>query len=209
MSITNVVQAFRDMPAEARVVDQNLAQFPDVVRCRGVFFTGLTRIAEKARGPAALARLLARAECGANHLAFKWYPHADFYRLYYLAARELYPKLPFAEALREVAQTFFPIFRESLLGKTLTAFMGKEPPEVLPLLAKAYDISIEGNRHELKSLSGHEAIWTATVEPVVWYPATFEGIVRGALPSCRTLEFEHAAPASEGPLTTYVFRLHW
>src|SRR5262245_38715191 len=94
---------------------RNLATFPDTIQCRGVFFLGLSRLLEKKIGPSGVAEQFARANLDARTFAFKSYPHHDFYKLYYVTAKKLLPGRPFDQALGEIAKTFFPIFRESIV----------------------------------------------------------------------------------------------
>lgn len=190
-------------------VARNLASFPTTVRSRGVFFLGLTRLLEQRRGRASVPEALASASMPGRIVAFKSYPHRDFYKLYYLATRYLSPTRRFDEGLAEIAKTFFPIFRESILGKTISALMGDRPADVLPLLAKAYNMSVEGNSHVLELLGPREALWRAQVEPVSWYPRTFEGIVQGALPAEKALRVQIDDQRPVNNLVAYAFRIRW
>ena len=189
-------------------VARNLATFPTSVRCRGVFFLGLTRLLESRRGRASVPEMLAQISMS-RIVAFKSYPHRDFYKLYYMAARYLAPTRRFDEGLADISRNFFPIFRESILGKTISALMGDRPADVLPLLAKAYNMSIEGNVHALELVSAREAVWSAQVEPVAWYPNTFSGIVQGALPNEPGLQITVDARKPAGELIDYRFRIRW
>lgn len=195
--------------ADLQQVARNLASFPASVRSRGVFFLGLTRMLESRRGRGSVPEALAMAAMSTRIVAFKSYPHRDFYKLYYVATRYLAPTRRFDDGLAEVAKTFFPIFRESILGKTISALMGDRAQDVLPLLAKAYNMSVEGNTHLLELTGPKEAVWRATVEPVVWYPRTFEGIVMGALPSEKSLRIHLDAQKPVSNLVEYAFRIRW
>lgn len=193
----------------AEHVAHNLAVFPAIVRSRGVFFLGISRLLEARKGKQTVDEMLAHANVGNRVVAFKAYPHRDFYKLYYLAARVLAPQLRFDDALNYVARTFFPIFRESILGKTISALMGDGPADVLPLLTKAYNMSVEANEHVLELTGRREAVWRARVEPVKWYPQTFQGIVQGALPDEQQLQVLIDAQQRNGELMDYVFRIRW
>jgi uncharacterized protein (TIGR02265 family) len=195
--------------ADLQQVARNLASFPASVRSRGVFFLGLTRMLESRRGRSSVPEALAQVAMSTRILAFKSYPHRDFYKLYYVATRYLAPTRRFDEGLAEVAKTFFPIFRESILGKTISALMGERAQDVLPLLAKAYNMSVEGNSHVLDLTGPREAVWRATVEPVAWYPRTFEGIVQGALPGEKALMISIDAQKPISNLVEYAFRIRW
>lgn len=194
---------------EADIAVHNLATFPASVRSRGVFFHGLIRCIENTGERKKAEVVLEQAALSGRLVSFRAYPHREFYKLYYAVTRILYPRLPFAEGLREVAKTFFPIFRDSIVGKTISALMGDKPADVLPLLAKAYNMSVENNSHRFTAVSSNEALWHAQVEPVTWYPETFEGIVRGALPNEAGLEICVDAQSAAGELRDYVFRIRW
>jgi uncharacterized protein (TIGR02265 family) len=197
------------VPSEQTQVARNLATFPSEIRVRGLFFEGLARVVGQLQGPSAMAELAERAGLPARTTAFRAYPHRDFYRLYYLAARQLHPTTPLDESLRLAARTFFPIFQTSLIGRTITALMGDQPTTILPLLARAYNLSVEGNLHSAELRGPRELLWTCEVEPVEWYPSTFSGIVEGAMPSGVTarISIEERKPSSGG--TRYRFRVNW
>ncbi len=194
---------------DQETIARNLAGFPSALKVRGIFFEGLARIVGEAKGPDAMAGLLKRAGIVDKTTAFRSYPHRDFYKLYYLAARLLYPALPMSQALRQVARTFFPIFKSSLLGRTMSALMGDRPATILPLLARAYNISVEGNEHETE-VSGNGVTWRCQAEAVEWYDETFAGIVEGAMPADLTarIKIEERAAAAPG-MARYRFRIDW
>jgi uncharacterized protein (TIGR02265 family) len=196
-------------PAEQADVARNLATFPAEIRVRGLFFEGLARVVELRQGSAAMATLAERAGVPLKTTAFRSYPHRDFYRAYYLAARLLHPSLPLSESLRLVARTFFPIFQTSLLGRTMSALMGDQPTKLLPLLGRAYNLSVEGNHHEASLCGARELLWTCEVEPVEWYTATLTGIIEGAMPAGTTtrVAVEERAKSPRG--ARYRFRVTW
>lgn len=170
------------VPASAReqvIIARNLVAYPPSIAVRGVFFEGMARLVTEARGPGAINALRKKAGLPEQATAFRQYPHRDFYKLYYLAAPLLHPGGSFTQALRRTARTFFPIFRNSLLGRTMGAFMGDEPRTILPLLAKAYNLSVAGNEHSSELVADRQVRWRCRVEPVEWYEETFAGIVEG------------------------------
>ena len=170
------------VPASSReqvIIAKNLLAYPTTFMVRGVFFEGISRLVGEARGPAAFAALQKKAGLPARITAFRQYPQRDFYKLYYLAAPLLHPGCAFTEALRRTARTFFPIFRGSMLGRTMSALMGDEPRTLLPMLAKAYNLSVSGNDHHAELAGDREVRWRCVVEPVEWYEETFAGIVEG------------------------------
>ena len=195
--------------ADQEIVARNLLLFPAQIKVRGVFFEGLSRVVAEAKGPGAMAELVARAGVGAKTTAFRAYPHRDFYKLYYLAARLLYPTARMAEALQKVARTFFPIFKSSLVGRTMSALMGDRPTTILPLLARAYNVSVEGNDHQAELAGERSLLWRCEVEPVEWYTETFAGIVEGAMPAgcAPRISVEERAPAAS--MARYRFRIDW
>jgi uncharacterized protein (TIGR02265 family) len=223
-------------PREQAIVERNLAGFPPEVRVRGVFFVGISEIVARSKGPAALAEIKRAAGTPDHVVAFRQYPHADFYRFYYVAARALHPNVPLPTALRLVARSFFPIFRESLLGKTMSALMGTEPKTLLPLLPRAYNLSVEGTHHEAEVVGERAIVWRARAEAVTWYEETFQGIIEGTAPPAAPLADDGARPWSsrlrgsaadratiapvslavttvsktvDGKLADYVFQITW
>ncbi len=220
-------------PREQALVAQNLAGFPSEVLVRGVFFVGLAEVIAKSKGPAALAEIQRTAGTPPHVLPFRQYPHRDFYKLYYVAARALHPSMPLPGALRLVARQFFPIFRASLLGKTMGALMGSEPGTLLPLLPKAYSLSVAGNHHTAEVVGERALVWRARAEAIAWYEETFQGIIEGTAPASpppdaaarpsswlRRSEPDAAggpvnlcvkpvSKAVDGKLADYVFQITW
>jgi uncharacterized protein (TIGR02265 family) len=201
----NVSPARSDQEAIAR----NLLLFPSGIRVRGIFFEGLSRVVSETQGPHAMAGLLTRAGITTKTTAFRAYPHRDFYKLYYLAARLLYPTTPMPEAMRSTARTFFPIFKNSMLGRTMSALMGDRPTTLLPLLARAYNVSVEGNDHQVEPAGERGFIWRCEVEPVEWYTETFSGIVEGAMPKEFPARIRVEERAVAGTMARYRFRIDW
>jgi uncharacterized protein (TIGR02265 family) len=202
-------RAVTPVRADQETVARNLLAVPTMIRVRGVFFEGLSRIVGESQGRAAMAALVARAGVASKTTAFRAYPHRDFYKLYYLAARLLYPTAPMADALRQTARTFFPIFKSSLLGRTMSALMGDRPSTILPLLARAYNLSVEGNQHMPELSSERLLVWRCEVEPVEWYVETFAGIVEGAMPADAQVRIRVEERAAAGNLARYRFRIDW
>ena len=46
--------------------------------------------------------------------------------------------MPLELAMDHIAETFYPVFRDSMVGRTLSAMMGKDPRRVLERLVDAY-----------------------------------------------------------------------
>jgi uncharacterized protein (TIGR02265 family) len=206
---TEFAQKVTPVPDEQNTVARNLATFPPQIRVRGLFFEGLARVVGEVQGPMAISTLARRAGMPDKTTAFRSYPHRDFYRLYYLTARLLQPSAPLPEGLRLTARTFFPIFKNSLLGRTMSALMGDDPSTLLPLLARAYNLSVEGNDHRTSSEGERELVWRCEVEPVEWYASTFTGIIEGAMPSGCTARVVVEERAKLPGRARYRFRINW
>src|SRR5690348_11654803 len=84
-------QHVTSLAADRDIVARNLLVFPPEQKVRGLFFEGLARVVAESKGPAAMANLQAVAGLTQRTTAFRAYPQRDFYRLYYLASRLLYP----------------------------------------------------------------------------------------------------------------------
>lgn len=194
---------------DQETIARNLLTFPPQIHVRGIFFEGLARILASAGDATAMAETLERAGVTVKTTAFRVYPHRDFYKLYYLAARLLYPGEAMPQSLRLVAATFFPIFKNSLLGRTMSALMGDRPATVLPMLAKAYNMSVAGNDHRVE-LDGDDAlVWSCEVEPVEWYPDTFVGIIEGTMPARYTARVTTEERVLMPSAAHYRFRISW
>lgn len=196
---------------EQLIIAKNLGAYPPSIAVRGVFFEGISRLVTEARGPGAIAALRKKAGLPEQTTAFRQYPHRDFYKLYYLVAPVLHPGASFVQALRRTARTFFPIFRNSLLGRTMGAFMGDEPRTILPLLAKAYNVSVAGNEHSSELVGERRVHWRCRVEPVEWYEETFGGIVEGtaADPARAGLTVRLVSKALRESTMDYEFEITW
>lgn len=197
------------MSADQQTIARNLLAFPPQIKVRGIFFEGISRAVSEAKGPAAMTELVARAGVGVKTTAFRSYPHRDFYRLYYMASRLLHPSASMSEALRRVGRTFFPVFENSLVGRTMSALMGDRPATRLPLLARAYNVSVEGNSHQTEAQGERALVWRCEVEPVEWYTETFAGIIEGAMPAELAPRIRVEERAFAGVMARYRFRIDW
>ena len=197
---------------ERGVVARDLAAFPPQIAVRGVFFEGVSRIIAQGQRAGSMAELCRRGQLPEHTTPFRFYPLRDFYKLYYLVAPVLHPRVAFPEALRRTARNFFPIFRESLVGKTIAALMGDRPQTILPLLSNAYRISVEGNEHRAELVGDRELAWECRVESVAWYVETFSGILEGTVPegSGEHLSVTLRDRAADGAgFTRYRFQIRW
>ncbi|MEP7125489.1 MAG: DUF2378 family protein [Byssovorax sp.] len=197
--------------SDQATIAKNLVGISPEQQVRGIFFEGIARIVRQAKGEVALANLQRSAGIPDHIIAFRHYPHRDFYKLYYLTARMLYPAETIARSLRLTARTFFPIFRDSLLGKTMNALMGDKPRTILPLLAKAYNLSVAGNEHTSDLVGEREIAWVCRVEPVEWYEQTFAGIIEGTVPEGdpTILRVRTVSKSLRGGGVDYRFEITW
>ncbi|APR79193.1 Hypothetical protein A7982_04540 [Minicystis rosea] len=196
-------------PQDRAIIARNLVDLPHELKIRGFFFEGLCRIVEKTRDEATLRRLQRTAGVAERLTPFGQYMVRDFYKLYYHTAGLLHRTRPFVEAIRCVTQTFFPIFKTSMIGRTLTAFMGSDPATIVPIVAKAYTVSVEGNEHTCRVTGKNEVTWRCKVEPVTWYPESFQGIIEGAMPPGQSIQVKTMDKKLEGRLMRYDFKITW
>jgi uncharacterized protein (TIGR02265 family) len=201
--------AVTSSPRDRAIIAKNLFDLPPEVMIRGFFFDGLCQIVAKTRDEATLRILQRTAGVPERLTPFSQYMVRDFYKLYYHTAGLLHGDLPFEQAIRKVTQTFFPIFKHTMVGKTLAAFMGSTPESIIPVVNKAYNVSVSGNDHTIKLVTKSEVVWACKVEPVTWYPESFQGIVEGAMPPGKEIRLDVLEKQDEGKLTKYVFRITW
>ena len=171
-------------PVEAQAIRVCLDTFPEACTSRGMFFEGVLDALARGRGKDEPA--VAREKTGLGHRiqSFSLYPHRDFYKLFYYAARRLHPTLTVEQGLSRIAELFYPnMFAENLAGKTMAVFLGKDPVSVMSRLVDAYRIAAPGNEHafEVRGKGPHR--WTCKVEPCPFYPSIFRGISTGMLRS--------------------------
>jgi uncharacterized protein (TIGR02265 family) len=209
VDLSSLVRRVASSETERAVVSANLSQFPARVKSRGLFVQGLASLVSARLSSAAVAPLYAAAGLSERIVAFKLYPHVDFYKLYYLAAVAMERAVPLPVALRRTARRFFPIFSESAFGKTMSALMGQEPATILPLLAKAYNVSVDNNSHDVRLDGPRRAIWHAHTEAVEWYEETFSGIVEGAMPSGQSIEVRLDQKTMLGDMQRQTFTIRW
>jgi uncharacterized protein (TIGR02265 family) len=187
-----------------------LERFPLACQVRGMFFDGLANVIRKHLGAIATNELMDRVGVPRRCVAFALYPHRDFYKLYFAAAPRLYSSSPLSEGMRRIAETFYPVFRESMLGRTMAPLMGRDPAKILGRLAQAYSISVPWNTHAVTPFKSG-ATWDCRVEPSPFYPDTLRGIVKGTLashdvPAARVdvVHFQESAGESR-----YTFEITW
>ena len=178
----------RASPRERDAVAQTLYDFPLECEVRGMFFVGLVNAVASVAGQPETQRITALAEVPSSVLPFTLHPHRDFYKLFFLASPLLHPHAELSDAMRSVAETFYPVFRASPLGRTMSLLMGSSPRRGLERLADAYNISVAWNSHVCEARGEREVRWTCLVEPTDFYEHVFTGIVCGTLRS-------HEAPA--------------
>lgn len=158
-----------------------LLEFPVEYRVRGVFFEGEARLVTQRSGPDAWREVLRSAGAPPRITPFGSYVFRDLYKVHALTARTLWPAQPLPQGLANISRKLYPIFRESLVGKTMSALYAPEPATFLRILCESYRISVVGNTHNVRVAGEREVRWSATVEPNPWFPLLFGGIVEGAL----------------------------
>ncbi len=198
-------------PADRGTIARNLQKVPTSMLVRGMFFEGVFRLLSQRLGDRATSEIRIVAGLPESIVAFREYPHRDFYKLYYLAGQKLYASDPVAVACYRTAQTFFPIFQASFLGRTMGALMGDKAESVLPLMAKAYNVLLRGNSHQVSMAGDRELLWKCSVEPVEWYEDTFRGIIEGAVPRAThpRLRIETRSRTVSDEEARYEFLLRW
>lgn len=199
------------VPSDREIIAQTLHDLPGDVLCRGMFFDGLLRAIRSTRGQAALDEVVEIANVPKARVPFTHYPHRHFYKLYFTAARRLHPTEDLEHAMLLVAETFYPVFRESLVGRTMAQLVGDDPMGILERLTNIYELSVQGNTHSVERTGPRSARWRALVEPTVAYPSVFTGIVLGMMRS-------HGAPDVDVKVTehhreptrfAYTFDIAW
>ena len=198
-------------PAERAVISRTLAEFPRDVLVRGMFFDGLVKAVRSQCGQEVCARIVEEAEIPRQAHAFALYPHRDFYKLFFFAAPVLHRGRPLETGMQRIAETFYPVFRESMVGRTMAMLMGSEPLGILTRLAEAYNVSVQGNQHAVESAGPRSARWRAVVEPTAVYPSLFRGSVLGTMRSHDAPEptIAELATGSEGAKQRGEFERTW
>lgn len=167
-------------------VQRCLDTFPEGCESRGLFFEGLIETLTNELGAADTGTMCDRAGFAYRLQSFALYPHRDFYRLFYQAARKLHPTRPLPEGLSRIAELFYPnMFAKNLAGKTLAAFLRKDPVSVMARLVDAYRIAVPWTEHRFEAASAGSSAhrWMCKVEPCPFYPTTFAGIATGMVRS--------------------------
>ncbi|AKF11282.1 hypothetical protein DB32_008431 [Sandaracinus amylolyticus] len=170
-------------PSDRAIIVKALLDFPSDIQSRGMFFDGLVKALRAHVGPSAATRIVAEAEIPRTTHSFTLYAHRDFYKLFFYAAPLLHPGRPLPDAMQAIAETFYPVFRESIVGRTMSVLMGSDPAGILGRLVEAYTLSVQGNQHALEITGPSSAVWRALAEPVPMYPSVFKGIVIGTMRS--------------------------
>lgn len=166
--------------ADREKVIRCLADFPSECKSRGMFFEGVLAAIEREKGIVAARKVVEEAGIGYRITNFGLYPHRDFYKVFYRAARILHPKRPIGEGMNRIAQDFYPaMFAESLAGKTMAVLLGKDPLQVLGRFVDAYKIACPWADHACETLADGALRWKCKVEPCPFYERTIEGIATG------------------------------
>ncbi|MEZ4326547.1 MAG: DUF2378 family protein [Polyangiales bacterium] len=198
--------------ADQRAIVATLSNFPSECQVRGMFFDGLVNVIKKERDADTAERLMLHAGVRARAIPFALLPHRDFYKLYFMAAAVLYPDLSLDRSMQRIAETFYPVFRDSMVGRTLSAMMGSDPRRILAKLVDAYSMSVQDNSHSVRVSEEHAMLWECRVEPSPFYGGTFRGIVLGTLHSHGVTggKVDVVSRVADGPEhTRWVFRISW
>ncbi len=165
--------------ADQEAVYETLMNFPPACRSRGMFATGILEAVKREHGVEKAAAIRRNAGYPDRISSFALYPHRDFYRVFYASAAALYPGMDLGIGMRRIAESFYPIFIDSLAGRTMHALIGKTPRVVLGRFVEAYKISTPWNDHVVEDANHERMLWRCKVEPCPFYPETFAGISTG------------------------------
>ncbi len=146
-----------------------------------MFFGGV--LAVVGLRPSERSAVLQELGIDAPRVPFGLYPHVGFYKLSFWAAARLYPNTSMADALHMLAASFYPIFKTSLVGRTMAPLMGERPQQILSRLVDAYRLCVPANTHTLEITGSEHAVWRCSVEPGHFYAQIFRGIVLGTMHS--------------------------
>ncbi|MEM7606520.1 MAG: TIGR02265 family protein [Myxococcota bacterium] len=166
-------------PWERDSVLQTLRHFPVRCRSRGMFASGVLKSVERVCGASVAAEVQRQSGYPRRITSFTLYPHVTFYRLFYASASLMFPTQSLGEGMQSVAETFYPIFSESLAGRTMKALLGRTPEAVLARFVDAYRIATPWNEHAVEFVGTQAARWKCMVEPCDFYEYTFAGICTG------------------------------
>jgi uncharacterized protein (TIGR02265 family) len=198
-------------PGERVELAKMYLHFPPQLRARGLYFVGVGRAVAKRAGAPAWQEVLARVGAPRRFFPFNYYPHRDLYKIHAMTANLLVPQGPLDRGLLEVGRLLYPIYRESLVGRTMSALAGNDPKTLLRILCESYRLSVDGNEHELSFDEGSAGVWRCRVEPSPWYPSIFRGIVEGTTAShgVAGVEIETLEYKDELSFFRYAFRICW
>lgn len=194
-----------------RAVSDALSRFPDACKSRGMFANGVLESVAREHGKERAAQIRQASGYPPRISSFGLYPHRDFYRLFYSSAVSLHPNRSLAEGMRLVAEDFYPIFIQSLAGRTMHALIGRTPDVVLGRFIEAYKIATPWNEHRITDSHDSSLLWTCKVEPCEFYPHTFAGICTGMVRTVTgiTPHFETQAHSTGHNFQNYGFRISW
>ena len=197
---------------DARSVAETLEYFPHQCQVRGMFFDGLVNVIKSEYSATTANELMRETGVKGRMIPFAFLPHRDFYKLYFAAAARLHPNRPLGDGLEAIAKTFYPVFRSSMVGRTLGVMIGKDPRKVLERLVDAYNLSVQDNEHAVRPVGTRSMIWECRVEPSPFYNRTFAGIVAGTMDShgVRAPRIEQISRIADGRNNVrWVFGIKW
>lgn len=113
-------------------LEAHLSRVPPYATVKGMFISDLARVCKDMGEPVPEGR----------YVAFRDYPLIDYMRAVVDVARTAYPGSPLPDAIRQLGQRGFEVLANSLTGKVLFAFAGRDLGAVLGLVSEAYKRSL-------------------------------------------------------------------
>jgi len=159
---------------------EQIARLPEDASIRGMFLQVMVDAAEKRSG--------VRPGRG-DYIPFKEYPAREGLELCAESASLAYPEVSPREGVRRLGQLMYAAFCESHIGSVMTSF-GGDFEDVLHMVPKVYEVSMNGASAELLELSESRAIVAlrgAWVFPDVYQVGCFEGFLEAFQKSGRVL----------------------
>lgn len=127
---------------------ERIARLPEDSSIRGMFLQVMVDAAEKRSGV---------RPGGGDYIPFKEYPTREGLQLCAESASLAYPEVSPREGVRRLGQLMYAAFCESHIGSVMTSF-GGEFEDVLQMVPKIYEVSLNGASAELLEFSEDRAI---------------------------------------------------
>jgi uncharacterized protein (TIGR02265 family) len=165
-------------------VEAAITVLPKRALARGMFLTSVVDACAAHGGNDELHRRAGLAP--RRNVAFTEYPYAEFIRLAAAAATLVYPNDPTALGMRRIAQSFYPVLADSLIGRVVFGVVGRNFGRVLELATKGWQLSLSFDGAEPVQ---HERVGPKDVRlhfknfPILLTSAQ-PGVVEGAAIAC-------------------------